>query len=150
MKLFLDMVESYDLENRPNVSSSSYSSSKSSSSSSSQTSVVSVGRSLQLFGVLCCRLSASPYSKSEAVRTGKVSITLVETGDLVKDCFIRLGDWKLEIWSSVSQFRSGNCIFLFLFLIIFKFQKRRYSMEDRETGNRVFGETGGGQVLCGE
>ena len=148
MKLFLDMVESYDLENSPNVSSSSYSSSKS-SSSSSQTSVVSVGRSLQLFGVLCCRLSASPYSKSEAVRTGKVSITLVETGDLVKDCFIRLGDWKLEIWSSVSQFRSGNWIFS-LFLIIFKFQKRRYSMEDCETGNRVFGETGGGQVLCGE
>lgn len=143
------MVESYDLENSPNVSSSSYSSSKS-SSSSSQTSVVSVGRSLQLFGVLCCRLSASPYSRSEAVRTGKVSITLVETGDLVKDCFIRLGDWKLDIWSSVSQFRSGNWIFLILFLIIFKFQKRRDSVEDCEAGNRVFGETGGGQVLRGE
>jgi len=110
--LFLEdcsnVVESYDLENSPNVSSSSCSSSKSSSSSSSPTSVVSVGRSLQLFGLLCCRLSASPYSRSEAVRSGKVAISLVETGDLVKDCFIRLGDWKLEIWTSTSQFRRGE------------------------------------------
>ena len=47
-----DEVESHDLDTSSNASSSSFTSSK-----------ASLGRSLQLFGQLSCRLAVTPYSR---------------------------------------------------------------------------------------
>ena len=45
--------------------------------------------------------------RHEAVRTGKVSISFLDNNTLVQDCFMRLGDWRLEIWQTVTQYRRG-------------------------------------------
>ena len=115
-----DEVESHDLDTTRNVSSSS------SSSSSFTVSKASLGRSLQLFGQLCCRLAVTPYSRTEAVRTGRLTVTSIsgkgqgrtltseeecldwplEAEDtLAEDCFVSLSNWRLEMWQSVAQYR---------------------------------------------
>jgi len=114
-----DEVESHDLDTTRNVSSSS------SSSSSFTTSKGSLGRSLQLFGQLCCRLAVTPYSRTEAVRTGRLTLTSISSGGrdqeedcldwrleaedtLAEDCFVRLSNWRLEMWQSTAQYRRGE------------------------------------------
>jgi len=94
-----DIVESYDLD-------SSRTSSGSSSSSSLTNS--SFCKSLKLFGQICCRLSVAPYCRTEAVRTGLLSLSWLETNKLVQNCFVRLSNWRLEVWQTTSHFRRGE------------------------------------------
>ena len=116
-----DEIESHDLDTTRNVSSSS------SSSSSFTTSKGSLGRSLQLFGQLCCRLAVTPYSRTEAVRTGRLTLTSISSGGqdqgrltseedcldwrleaedtLAEECFVKLSNWRLEMWQSTAQYR---------------------------------------------
>ena len=54
--------------------------------------------SLRLFGQLVCRLAVSPYTRREALRTGSLTINSQES-------FGRLGNWRLEIWTSRAAFR---------------------------------------------
>jgi len=110
-----DSVETHDLDTSRNLSSSSGSSSP-----------VSVGGALQLFGQLCCRLAVAPYACTEAVRTGKLSVSRLEAeprlqaaadcldwrleseDTLAEDCFVSLASWRLEIWHSTAQYRRGD------------------------------------------
>ena len=62
--------------------------------------------SLHLFGQLVCRLAVSPYTRREALRTG--SLSLVQQADNSQESFGRLGNWRLEIWSSRAAFRSDR------------------------------------------
>ena len=62
--------------------------------------------SLHLFGQLVCRLAVSPYTRREALRTG--GLTVIQQANNHQESFGRLGNWKLEIWTSRAAFRSDT------------------------------------------
>ena len=120
--VFPDGVESHELDISGSASSSS---SPSSSSSTFTSSRLSRGRSLQLFGQLCCRLAVTPYARTEAVRTGRLTVTSIssrgrrDSGEnslwrlepedaLAEECFVRVGNWRIEMWQSMAQYRSDS------------------------------------------
>ena len=41
-------------------------------------------------------------------RTGLLSLSWLETNKLVQNCFVRLSNWRLEVWQTTSHFRRGD------------------------------------------
>jgi len=65
------------------------------------------GRLPPLFGQFCARLAVQPYCREEAVLVGSLSVRKGEA-KWQEDCWVRLMDWKLSLWSSVEQFEQSR------------------------------------------
>jgi len=61
-----------------------------------------------LFGHFCCRLAVQPYCREEAVLAGSLGVRRGEEGRWQEDCWVRLMDWKLSLWSSVEMFEEAR------------------------------------------
>ena len=66
----------------------------------------------QLFSQLSCRLAVTPYARTEDVRTSRLTLTSsksrgkeVSLDWRMEDCFVRLINWRLEMWQSMTQYR---------------------------------------------
>jgi hypothetical protein len=66
------------------------------------------GRLPPLFGQFCCRLAVQPYCREEAVLVGSLAVRRGPAGRWQEDCWVRLMDWKLSLWSSVELFEQAR------------------------------------------
>lgn len=60
-----------------------------------------------LFGQFCARLAVQPYCREEPVLVGSLAVRKGD-GKWQEDCWVRLMDWKLSLWSSVDQFEQSR------------------------------------------
>ena len=60
-----------------------------------------------LFGQICCRLAARPYSATQCTRQGTLSISWPESEIVVPNCYAELVDWTLKVWTSQGEYRSS-------------------------------------------
>ena len=60
-----------------------------------------------LFGQFCARLAVMPYCREEPVLVGGLGLRPVG-GRWQEDCWVRLMDWKLSLWSGVDQYEAAR------------------------------------------
>jgi len=61
-----------------------------------------------LFGQFCARLAVMPYCREEAVLVGGLAVRPGPGSRWQEDCWVRLMDWKLSLWSGVDQFEAAR------------------------------------------
>merc|ERR1719422_2950746 len=61
-----------------------------------------------LFGQFCARLAVMPYCREEAVLVGGLGIRGEGMLEWQEDCWVRLMDWKLSLWSGVDQYEQAR------------------------------------------
>lgn len=60
-----------------------------------------------LFGHFCSRLAVQPYCRDEPVLVGSLAVRK-GLGRWQEDCWCRLMDWKLSLWTSVDQYQEAR------------------------------------------
>ena len=60
-----------------------------------------------LFGKLCCRLGVHPYGTERPSLTGTLSVSWPESEIIIADCYAELVDWKLKLWTTYVEYKSG-------------------------------------------
>jgi len=66
------------------------------------------GRLPPLFGQFCARLAVQPYCREEAVLVGGLGVRAEGGNRWQHDCWVRLMDWKLSLWSGVDQYEQAR------------------------------------------
>lgn len=61
-----------------------------------------------LFGQFCARLAVMPYCREEPVLVGGLGVRGEGMEDWQEDCWVRLMDWKLSLWSGVEQYEQAR------------------------------------------
>ena len=61
-----------------------------------------------LFGQFCARLAVMPYCREEAVLVGGLGVRGEGMQEWQEDCWVRLMDWKLSLWSGVDQYEQAR------------------------------------------
>jgi len=61
-----------------------------------------------LFGQFCARLAVKPYCREEPVLVGALGVRAGEGFRWQEDCWVRLMDWKLSLWSGVDQYEAAR------------------------------------------
>jgi len=61
-----------------------------------------------LFGQFCARLAVMPYCREEPVLVGALAVRPGEGSRWQEDCWVRLMDWKLSLWSGVDQYEAAR------------------------------------------
>jgi len=61
-----------------------------------------------LFGQFCARLAVMPYCREEPVLVGGLGVKSDSMQDWQDDCWVRLMDWKLSLWSGVDQYEQAR------------------------------------------
>ena len=61
-----------------------------------------------LFGQFCARLAVMPYCREEPVLVGALGVRAGEGYRWQEDCWVRLMDWKLSLWSGVDQYEAAR------------------------------------------
>eukprot|EP00092_Neocalanus_flemingeri_P084481 GFUD01106138.1.p1 GENE.GFUD01106138.1~~GFUD01106138.1.p1 ORF type:complete len:462 (+),score=154.09 GFUD01106138.1:110-1495(+) len=61
-----------------------------------------------LFGQFCARLAVMPYCREEAVLVGGLGVKGEGITTWQEDCWVRLMDWKLSLWSGVEQYEQAR------------------------------------------
>ena len=60
-----------------------------------------------LFGQFCARLAVQPYCREEAVLVGGLAVRR-GGGKWQEECWVRLMDWRLSLWSSAELFEQAS------------------------------------------
>jgi len=61
-----------------------------------------------LFGQFCARLAVMPYCREEPVLVGGLAVKGEGMKKWQEDCWVRLMDWKISLWSGVDQYEQAR------------------------------------------
>jgi len=61
-----------------------------------------------LFGQFCARLAVMPYCREEPVLVGGLGVRPEGSSGWQEDCWVRLMDWKLDLWSGVENYEQAR------------------------------------------